>query len=60
MINFKEIRTGELWELFSRDFFSELGFVIDTPPDRGADGGKDFIITEILLKAHLQRCAFFN
>lgn len=47
MIDFKEISSdGEAWELFSRDFMEEMGFFIETPPDRGADGGKDMIITE--------------
>ena len=47
MIDFKEISSdGETWELFSRDFLEEMGFFIETPPDRGADGGKDMLITE--------------
>ena len=47
MIDFKEMaKDGEKWELFARDFFSELGFVIETPPNRGPDGGKDFLISE--------------
>lgn len=46
MIDFKEIPDPEIWELFSRDFFIELGFTIESPPDRGPDGGKDFIIKE--------------
>lgn len=47
MINFKEIpHDSDLWELFTRDFLEELGFHIETPPDRGADGGKDMLVTE--------------
>jgi hypothetical protein len=47
MIDFKEIGgTGEEWELLARDFFTQLGFIIETSPDRGADGGKDLIISE--------------
>ncbi|MGH1399396.1 MAG: restriction endonuclease [Alphaproteobacteria bacterium] len=46
MIDFTEIDDGDDWELFARDFFSALGFVIELDPSRGADGGKDFIISE--------------
>lgn len=49
MIDFTEIPdNGEIWELFARDFLQELGFLIEYPPDRGADEGKDFIVTEEL------------
>lgn len=49
MIDFTEIeKSGEIWELFARDFFSELGFIIESSPNRGADGGKDLIIKEII------------
>ena len=49
MINFKEIRNDDdTWELFARDFLSELGFYIEFPPNRGADGGKDLIVTETI------------
>jgi hypothetical protein len=47
MIDFKEIPFDtDYWELFARDFFQKLGFFIETPPDRGADGGKDILMTE--------------
>ncbi len=46
MIDFTEISDGDTWELFSRDFFSALGFVIEIDPSRGADAGKDFVISE--------------
>jgi hypothetical protein len=47
MIDFKEIsHRGDYWELFARDFFREMGFGIETPPDRGPDGGKDMLISE--------------
>lgn len=50
MIDFKEIPDdGEVWELFARDFLAETGFQIETSPDRGADGGKDFLVTERLV-----------
>lgn len=47
MINFKEIDGGEDWELFARDFLKEIGFRIESEVSRGADGGKDLIISEI-------------
>jgi hypothetical protein len=47
MIDFKELgQSGEIWELFARDFFMELGFSVVSTPDRGPDGGKDLIISE--------------
>lgn len=49
MIDFTEIDSdGENWELFARDFLEELGFYIESQPDRGADGGKDLLVTEQL------------
>ena len=42
MIDYCEIPSdGEIWELFARDLLEELGFIIESGPDRGADGGKD-------------------
>ncbi|HEY6803711.1 MAG TPA: hypothetical protein VI306_09045 [Pyrinomonadaceae bacterium] len=49
MIDFKEITTGEIWELFARDFLEEMGFFIESSPDRGADGGKDALMSEELI-----------
>ena len=53
MVDFKEIPAGnssdggqDTFELFARDFFSLLGFKIAEEPDRGPDGGRDFIIIE--------------
>jgi hypothetical protein len=48
MIDFTEIVSGETWELFARDFLSELGFYIESSPDRGADAGKDILASEEL------------
>src|SRR5574337_1222337 len=49
IVDFREISEGgEDWEAFTRDFLFELGFTIDTPPDRGADGGKDLLVSEPL------------
>jgi len=48
MIDFTEIPNGETWELFARDFLMERGFYIQSPPDRGADAGKDMLVTEQL------------
>lgn len=54
MIDFKEIpiaNTGsgeqDYFELFARDFFLQLGFTIEEDPARGADNGRDLIISEI-------------
>ncbi len=49
MIDFSELENdGEKWELFARDFFQQLGFIIESSPDRGPDDGKDMIINEII------------
>jgi hypothetical protein len=54
-INFGEIPVAnsgkgdqDYFELFARDFFWSLGYVIDEGPSRGADGGKDLIVVEPL------------
>lgn len=49
MIDYKEIDSdGEVWELFARDFLEEIGFFVESSPGRGADGGKDLLVTEQL------------
>lgn len=48
MIDFTEIQNGEVWELFARDFLEAYGFYIESPPSRGADDGKDMLVTERL------------
>lgn len=49
LIDFSEIDIdGEIWEFFARDFLQELGFFIESTPDRGPDGGKDLLISEEL------------
>lgn len=49
LVDFKEIREGgDEWEAFSRDFLVALGFAVETPPGRGADGGRDLLIVEHL------------
>ncbi len=48
MLDFKEISSPEEWELFARDFLQELGFFIESSPDRGPDGGKDMLVSESL------------
>jgi hypothetical protein len=49
MIEFKEIdQNGEVWELFSRDFLQHLGYYIESTVDRGPDGKKDIIVSELL------------
>lgn len=58
MIDFKEIDSdGEVWELFARDFLTEIGFYIDSSVDRGPDGKKDLIISEHL-KGYLSNYKF--
>lgn len=47
LVDFKEIPpSGEMWEFFARDFLQALGFHIESPPARGADGGKDLLVSE--------------
>jgi hypothetical protein len=47
LIDYTEVPPdGDHWEAFARDFLIEEGFAIDSPPNRGADGGKDLIVTE--------------
>jgi len=47
-IDFTEIVSGEEWELLARDFLAELELVIETPPGRGPDAGKDILVSEQL------------
>jgi Restriction endonuclease len=47
-IDFTEIQTGELWELFAAEFLRTMGFSIDSQVGRGPDGGKDLIVSEDL------------
>ena len=53
-IDFKEIppaNTGsgdqDTFEEFAQEFLEALGYIIDEPVSRGADGGKDLIVLEI-------------
>ena len=53
IIDFKEIPQANVangeqdtFELFARDFFNELGFIIIETPSRGSDDGKDLLIEE--------------
>lgn len=48
MIDWKEIPDADTWELFARDFLAELGFVIEIGPGRGADAGRDMLVSEQL------------
>lgn len=58
MIDFAEIeKNGEIWELFARDFLTELGFYIESSIDRGPDGKKDIIVSENL-KGNLGKYKF--
>ena len=54
ILDFKEIPMAhkgggeqDKFELFSRDFFQNIGYKISSAPGRGADGGKDLILTEV-------------
>lgn len=58
MIDFTEIsHQGDTWELFARDLLKQLGFFIESPPDRGPDGGKDMLVSE-QLKGNLSKYRF--
>ncbi|KAA6307450.1 hypothetical protein EZS27_040879 [termite gut metagenome] len=58
MIDFKEInKDGETWELFARDFLTEMGFYVESSVDRGPDGKKDLIVSE-QLKGNLNNYKF--
>lgn len=48
MIDFKEVKHFETWELFARDFLENMGFFIESDPSRGADGGKDMLVSELI------------
>ena len=47
-VDFREIASGDAWELFARDFFAAIGLVVEVPPGRGADGGRDLLVSEQL------------
>ena len=48
MINYKKIKDAEAWELFCRAYLVVQGFVVEIPPNRGADGGRDLLVKEQL------------
>lgn len=48
MIDYTELRTGDDWEAFCRDYLVAIGFVVDRPPGRGPDGGQDLLVREQL------------
>ena len=49
MIDYTEIRDGDDWEAFCRDYLGAKGLVVEVPPGRGADDGRD-----LLMKEHLR------
>ena len=58
MIDYKEIPfSNDNWELFARDFLLQLGFYVESNPDRGPDGGKDLLVSE-QLKGNLGKYRF--
>ena len=48
MIDYKEITDGESWELFCRDYLVAQHLVVEMPPGRGPDGGRDLLVKEQL------------
>ena len=48
MIDFKEVKDGDAWEAFCRDYLVSLGLVVEIPPGRGPDGGRDLLVREML------------
>ncbi len=53
VLDFKEIPPANIadgmqdtFELFARDYLSRIGFKIVSDPNRGPDGGKDFLVQE--------------
>lgn len=49
LIDFREIDyTTDDWELFSRDLLQSIGMHVESPPSRGADHGKDLLVSETL------------
>jgi hypothetical protein len=48
VIDWKEISDSDTWELFARDFLSEIGFVIEVGPGRGPDARRDLLVSEQL------------
>ena len=48
MIDWTEITDGDAWELFARDFLVAIGYVVEIGPSRGADGGRDLLVSEQL------------
>ena len=48
VIDWTEIPDGDAWELFARDMLATLGFVIEVGPGRGADAGRDLVVSEQL------------
>lgn len=54
IVNFNEIPKAngddgqqDTFELFARDFLLKMNFIILSPPNRGADGGKDLLVEEV-------------
>ncbi|QQF06228.1 restriction endonuclease [Sinorhizobium meliloti] len=48
MIDYTEIDDGDAWEAFAHDYLMALGLVVDVPPGRGPDGGRDMLVKETL------------
>lgn len=48
MIDYAEISSGDDWELFCRDYLVAQGLVVEVPPGRGPDAGRDLLVKEQL------------
>ena len=48
MIDYTEIKDGHDWECFCRDYLVAQNLVVQIPPGRGADEGRDLLVKEQL------------
>ena len=48
MIDYTEITDGDGWELFCRDYLVAKRLLLEIPPGRGPDGGRDMLMKEQL------------
>lgn len=48
MIDYTEVKDGDMWELFCRDYLVAQNLVVEVPPGRGPDAGRDILVKEQL------------
>ncbi len=48
MIDYREIDNSDAWESFCRDYLVAQDLVVEIPPGRGPDGGRDLLVKEQL------------